>query len=148
MIVHTIIQIYKDSHSSTRSEHMFEPLDFHSPLPLYAQLVERIERLIISGDLATGDRLPTTRELAGELRINFNTVARAYRILAKAGLVTTLRGRGSTIQMASYGRQGEEKKSDPLRILASNFVSMSRQLGYTPKEIVETVDTLVISEDE
>jgi DNA-binding transcriptional regulator YhcF (GntR family) len=127
---------------------MFEPLDFHSPLPLYAQLVERIERLIISGDLATGDRLPTTRALAGELRINFNTVARTYRILAKAGLVTTLRGRGSTIQMASYGRQDEGKKNDPLRILARNFVSMSRQLGYTPQEIVETVDTLVISEDE
>ena len=127
---------------------MFEPLDFHSPLPLYAQLVERIERLIINGDLATGDRLPTTRAWASELRINFNTVARAYRILAKAGLVTTLRGRGSTIQMASYGTQDEENESDPLRILARNFVSMSRQLGYTPQEIVETVDTLVISEDE
>ena len=127
---------------------MFEPLDFHSPLPLYAQLVERIERLIINGDLATGDRLPTTRAWASELRINFNTVARAYRILAKAGLVTTLRGRGSTIQMASYGTQDEENKSDHLRILARNFVSMSRQLGYTPQEIVETVDTLVISEDE
>ena len=127
---------------------MFEPLDFHSPLPLYAQLVERIERLIINGDLATGDRLPTTRAWASELRINFNTVARAYRILAKAGLVTTLRGRGSTIQMASYGTQDEENKSDTLRILARNFVSMSRQLGYTPQEIVETVDTLVISEDE
>ena len=127
---------------------MFEPLDFHSPLPLYAQLVERIERLIINGDLATGDRLPTTRAWASELRINFNTVARAYRILAKAGLVTTLRGRGSTIQMASYGTQDEENKSDPLRILARNFVSMSRQLGYTPQEIVETVDTLVVGEDE
>ena len=127
---------------------MLEPLDFHSPLPLYAQLVERIERLIISGDLATGDRLPTSRALAGELRINFNTVARAYRILAKAGLVTTLRGRGSTIQMASYGRQDEGKKSDPLRILARNFVSMSRPLGSPPQEIVVTVNTLVISEDE
>ena len=127
---------------------MFEPLDFHSPLPLYAQLVERIERLIINGDLATGDRLPTTRALAGELRINFNTVARAYRILAKTGLVTTLRGRGSTIQMASHGRKDEGEKDDSLRILARTFVSMTRQLGYTPQEILETVDTLVISEDE
>ncbi len=127
---------------------MFEPLDFHSPLPLYAQIVERIERLIINGDVAAGDRLPTTRALAGELRINFNTVARAYRILAQAGLVTTLRGRGSTIQMASHGRKGEGEKDDSLRILARNFVSITRQLGYTPQEILDTVDTLVISEDE
>jgi GntR family transcriptional regulator len=127
---------------------MFEPLDFHSPLPLYAQIVERIERLILGGDLAAGDRLPTTRALAGELRINFNTVARAYRILAQAGLVTTLRGRGSTIQMSSRGREDEEEKYDRLRILARNFVSMTRQLGYTPQEIEETIDTLVKGEDE
>jgi len=127
---------------------MFEPLDFHSPLPLYTQLVERIQRLILNGDLTAGDRLPTTRALAGELRINFNTVARAYRILAQAGLVTTLRGRGSTIQMASHRRQDEEEKDAPLRTLARNFVSMARQLGYTPQEIVETVDTLVVGEDE
>ena len=127
---------------------MLEPLDFHSPLPLYAQLVERIERLIISGDLAAGDRLPTTRALAGELRINFNTVARAYRILAQAGLVTTLRGRGSTIQMASHGRQDEGEKDDPLRILTRSFVSMTRQLGYSPQQIVKTVATLVKDEGE
>jgi len=127
---------------------MFEPLDFHSPLPLYAQLVERIERLIIGGDLAVGDRLPTTRALAIELKINFNTVARAYRILAKAGLVTTLRGRGSTIQMASHGRRDEGEKDDPLRILTRSFVSMTRQLGYTPNEILESVDIIVKSEGE
>ena len=127
---------------------MLEPLDFHSPLPLYAQLVERIERLIISGDLSAGDRLPTTRALAGELRINFNTVARAYRILAQAGLVTTLRGRGSTIQMASHGRQDEGEKDDPLRILTRSFVSMTRQLGYSPQQIVRTVDSLVKDEGE
>ncbi len=127
---------------------MFEPLDFHSPLPLYAQLVERIERLIMGGDLAAGDRLPTTRALASELKINFNTVARAYRILARAGLVTTLRGRGSTIQMSSQGRRDVGEKDDPLRILARNFVSMTRQLGYTPQEIMETVDTLITGEGE
>jgi GntR family transcriptional regulator len=127
---------------------MFDPLDFHSPLPLYAQIVERIERLIISGDLAAGDRLPTTRALAGELRINFNTVARAYRNLAQAGLVTTLRGRGTTIQMASHERQNEGVKEDSLRILARNFVSMARQLGYTPKKIMETVDIIIKGDGE
>ena len=127
---------------------MFDPLDFHSPLPLYAQIVERIERLIISGDLAAGDRLPTTRALAGELRINFNTVARAYRNLAQAGLVTTLRGRGATIQMASHERQNEGVKEDSLHILVRNFVSMARQLGYAPQEIVETVDIIVKGDGE
>ncbi len=140
--------MYNNTNSVTEYEHMFEPLDFHSPLPLYAQLVGRIERLIISGDLAAGDRLPTTRALAGELGINFNTVARAYRNLARAGLVTTLRGRGATIQMASHERQDEGGIEDPLRVLARNFVSMTRQLGYTPQEIGETVDNILYGEGE
>ena len=122
---------------------MYEPLDFHSPLPLYAQLVGRIEQLILSGDLTPGDRLPTTRALADALGINFNTVARAFRILARAGLVTTLRGRGATIQMTNRKRQGGTPKEDPIRILAKNFVSLTRQLGYTPQEIVEAVDAII-----
>ncbi len=127
---------------------MFEPLDFRSSIPLYVQLVGRIDRLLSSGDLTEGDRLPTTRALADELGINFNTVARAYRIMARAGKITTLRGRGATVQMTGTQAKIEGVAEDPLRILASNFVTTTRQLGFDPEEIAEAVNNVIEAEDE
>jgi GntR family transcriptional regulator len=52
-------------------------LDFRSNMPIYLQIVEQIEGLLLSGDLSPGDQLPTVRQLASELAVNFNTVARS-----------------------------------------------------------------------
>jgi GntR family transcriptional regulator len=69
-------------------------VDPSSHLPLYQQIVEQIERQVSEGVLVAGARLPSVRDLALELRINPNTVARAYREMERAGLVFTERGRG------------------------------------------------------
>jgi GntR family transcriptional regulator len=60
-------------------------LDFRSGLPIYAQIVNQIQSLLANGLLKPGDQLPTVRALAHELHVNFNTVARAYRLLDEAG---------------------------------------------------------------
>jgi len=77
----------------------FSPLalDFRSGVPIYTQIVEQIQDRVWSGALRPGDQLPTVRQLASELRVNFNTVARAYRILDEAGLISTQQGRGTYI---------------------------------------------------
>ena len=62
-------------------------LDFHSGLPIYTQIVNQIQSQLANGRLKPGDQLPTVRALAQELRVNFNTVARAYRILDEARMV-------------------------------------------------------------
>jgi GntR family transcriptional regulator len=67
-------------------------LDFRSGIPIYLQVVERFKEFIASGRLAPGDQLPTVRSLALELRVNFNTVARAYRILDEVGIISTQQG--------------------------------------------------------
>jgi len=72
-------------------------LDFRSGSPIYLQIVEQVRRLLISGELQPGDQLPTVRQLAAELRVNFNTVARAYRMLDEARLISTQQGRGTYI---------------------------------------------------
>jgi len=72
-------------------------LDFHSGAPIYLQIVEQIRQMVINGDLAPGDQLPTVRQLAAEIRVNFNTVARAYRMLDEARLISTQQGRGTYI---------------------------------------------------
>ena len=69
-------------------------LDPTSRDPIYRQLTEQVERLVAGGELVDGDRLPSVRELALELRINPNTVARAYRDLEQEGVVVRQHGRG------------------------------------------------------
>ena len=70
-------------------------LDFRSGVPVYIQLVEQVQAHLSRGNLKSGDQLPTVRQMASELRVNFNTVARAYRMLDEAGLISTQQGRGT-----------------------------------------------------
>src|SRR6202142_3790069 len=72
-------------------------LDFKSGLPIYTQIMNQIEQQVSGGTLKSGAQLPTVRALASELRINFNTVARAYRLLDEAGVISTQQGRGTYI---------------------------------------------------
>ena len=72
-------------------------LDFHSGLPIYTQIVNQVQSQLANGMLKPGDQLPTVRALAQELRVNFNTVARAYRILDEARIISTQQGRGTFI---------------------------------------------------
>ena len=72
-------------------------LDFRSGLPIYIQIMNQIENQVLGGTLKPGDQLPTVRALASELRVNFNTVARAYRMLDEARIISTQQGRGTYI---------------------------------------------------
>ena len=75
----------------------FLTLDHRHPTPLYAQLERGIRAAIATGRLAAGDQLPTVRELAVELKVNANTVARVYLDLERAGVLQTRRGIGTFV---------------------------------------------------
>lgn len=72
-------------------------IDLDDRRPLTDQIVDRLRYAIASGQLRPGDPLPPIRQLAGDLGIHFNTVARAYRALETKGLVRTVRGRGTRV---------------------------------------------------
>ena len=72
-------------------------LDLQSKVPIYIQIVEQVKGLVMSGVLRPGEQLPTVREMAADLRINFNTVARAYRMLHEQGVISTQQGRGTYV---------------------------------------------------
>lgn len=76
---------------------MLITVDPASPQPLFEQVAGAVRLAILTGRLTTGDRLPTTRDLAASLDLNVNTVLRAYRDLAAEGLVELRRGRGATV---------------------------------------------------
>lgn len=72
-------------------------LDFRSQEPIYVQIARQMKAMVSDGLLKPGDQLPTVRQLAIDLRINFSTVARAYHILDEQRLISTQRGRGTYI---------------------------------------------------
>jgi len=75
-------------------------IDLESAIPIVEQVHAEIRQAIAAGLLQPGDSLPTVRQLAQDLGINLNTVARAYRLLESDGLVTSIRGRGSVVRSA------------------------------------------------
>jgi GntR family transcriptional regulator len=72
-------------------------IDPRSGVPIYVQLVEQVKRSVAIGALAAGERLPTVKQLAVDLTVNPNTVARAYRDLEREGVIETSPGRGSFV---------------------------------------------------
>jgi GntR family transcriptional regulator len=73
---------------------MFIQINFKSGMPVYLQVVDQIKAAAASGALKTGDPLPCIRPLAEELRVNRNTIAKAYSELEKLGVIETQQGRG------------------------------------------------------
>jgi DNA-binding transcriptional regulator YhcF (GntR family) len=73
-------------------------IDLESSVPLEEQIRQQIRRAIARGDVRRGDTLPSVRQLAGDLGIHWNTVARAYRRLRDEGLLVVGRGRGVTVR--------------------------------------------------
>ncbi len=93
-----------------------------SQVPLHDQLVSGLRGLIAAGKLARGDELPPVRQLAADLGINLNTVARAYRELTDAGLLASVRGRGTVVISCverSLGPKAEEKRRVEAAIAAA-----------------------------
>ncbi len=115
-------------------------LDFRSGEPIYLQLVRQIEQLVAQGDLKTGTQLPTVRELATELRINFNTVARAYRLLDDVGLISTQRGRGTYIWELPSVETTQKLRQHTLEELARRFVEDAAALGFSHDDLHGVVD--------
>lgn len=114
-------------------------LDFRSGIPIYLQVVERIKERIADGRLKPGDQLPTVRALAQELRVNFNTVARAYRILDEARIISTQQGRGTYILELPPPEVSEELRRQALRALVHRTLTEAERLGAAPDEILRLV---------
>jgi GntR family transcriptional regulator len=115
-------------------------LDFRAEEPIFLQIANQVQALVSQGALKAGDQLPTVRELAIDLRINFSTVARAYRILDKQRLISTQRGRGTYIWEQDGQTQAGEAAAAPgpeqeLTALAQKFLYEALESGHTPQQI-------------
>jgi GntR family transcriptional regulator len=110
-------------------------LDFRSGIPIYLQVVERFKEFIASGRLTPGDQLPTVRSLALELRVNFNTVARAYRILDEVGIISTQQGRGTYVMNNPPPEVSEKIRQKALKALTQRYLADAERFGASPEEL-------------
>ena len=117
-------------------------LDFSSGTPIYVQIVDQVRALLLSGGLKPGDQLPTVRQLASELRVNFNTIARAYRLLDEARLISTQRGRGTYLLDADAADDSEILRRDPIEVQVKTLIQSLVIQGYSVDEIRQTMENL------
>ena len=115
-------------------------IDFRSGQPIYVQITDQIRQLVASGELKEGDQLPTVRQLATELRVNFNTVARAYRLLDEAGLISTQQGRGTYIWETPGEVTLQKLRQQSLESLTRRYLVDAASLGVSPEEVAESID--------
>jgi GntR family transcriptional regulator len=103
--------------------------------PIYSQIAKQVGRAIAKGQLSTGDKLPPVRKLAAELVINPNTVARAYEVLERAGLLTTKTGSGTFVSDPKL-RSGDAADMNMLAERMDTFIGRGLNLGFEDKELL------------
>jgi GntR family transcriptional regulator len=114
-------------------------LDFSSGLPAYLQIVRGLERQATRGRLRPGDQLPTVRALADSLGLNFNTVARAYRLLQQDGVVSAQRGRGTYV-IGKPAASTPRARRQALATMTTQFIEQARGFRFSESEIAAAVD--------
>ena len=111
-------------------------IEIHSGIPAYKQVVHYIQAAIAAGQLREGEQLPTIRALHQKLKLNPNTIAKAYRELEVAGLITGQRGSGSFVAPPrEVVKTSPKVKQEKLAELYERFAAEARSFGIQPGDI-------------
>lgn len=111
-------------------------LDYRDKRPIYEQVVDKLERLIVAGGLEVNFKMPSVRQLAMELSVNPNTIQRAYVQLEQDGYIYTVTGRGSFVAHESEWRSGKEAElTKELRELFGR----AKEAGLSYEKILRTL---------
>jgi GntR family transcriptional regulator len=116
-------------------------LDPKSGVPYYRQIIDQIRYGIAAGHFKVGDQLPTVRALAVELKVNLNTVNKAYKELEIQNILETQQGTGTFIGAAGVSIPDRERKSK-LESICREFLSIAFSYGFNTDEIVREIHSL------
>ncbi|HEX6989940.1 MAG TPA: GntR family transcriptional regulator [Bacillota bacterium] len=120
-------------------------MDLDPERPIYLQIIEAFRLAVARGALAPGDQIPSQRDLAQQLRVNPNTVQRAYREMEYLGLVETRRGMGTFI--SPDPERWQKVREETIDAELARFIEIMVQLGCTREQIVDLVSRAVDSLD-
>ena len=113
-------------------------IDDSNGIPIWLQLRNRLIYLITSGHYHTGDKLPTMREMAVELGINYNTESKVYQDIERDGYIVSRRGRGTFVS-DSY-LQSQDAADNQAESLTDAFIQQCRELGVPREDILSLVE--------
>lgn len=107
------------------------------PMPLYAQLTRAIRFAIATGRLQVGEQLPTVRQLAVELRVNANTVAKVYAELERSGILETRRGVGTFVSARQFAMSHHQEHEKHLKELVDRFTEEAGAMGFSLDDLLD-----------
>jgi len=122
-------------HTVDREDFMFLTVDATDKRPLYQQIVDGVKALIARGDLREGATLPSVRQVAGDLGVNLNTIAVAYRRLQEEGFLAIRHGTGTVVLSRRARAVEEEELLQPLRTALTQLILA----GRSDREIITAV---------
>jgi GntR family transcriptional regulator len=120
-------------------------IDPRDPTPIYAQIERALRAAIAAGRLKAGDQLPTVRELAVDLRVNANTVARVYGELERSGVLETRRGVGSFVSASPAKARPPAEHQRRLRAFVTRALADAAGAGFSPEEVIAEVTDYIRS---
>jgi GntR family transcriptional regulator len=118
----------------------FLTINKNSSVPIYVQIVDQVESMVSVGMLSAGDRLPSIRAVAEYHRIDYNTVARAYTELDRAGIIRTARGVGTHVTDSLSDDALKASRQSKLLETVSKDIKDLIALGFTVDEIRTAFD--------
>ena len=119
-------------------------LDYSSGIPIYRQIIDQIRFGIASGQLKLGEQLPTVRALAVELKVNLNTVSKAYKELEIKNILETQQGTGTFISKTDHVVP-EKKREDKLKEICTQFSSVVLSYGFSLNEVIRELKNIETS---
>ena len=111
------------------------------PMPLYAQLTRAIQFAIATGKLRSGEQLPTVRQLAVELRVNSNTVAKVYAELERSGVLETRRGVGTFVSARHFAASHRDEHEKHLTELIDRFLEEAGAMGFSLDDLLDQLQS-------
>src|SRR5262245_778432 len=118
---------------------MFFHIDPHNGLPIYDQIVRQIKFAVAGGVLRSGEMVSSVRELARELAINPNTIARAYRQLQDDGVLVSVRGTGLEVATGA-GQRCRDERLKLIRTRLRQVLTEAKQSRLDPQGLRELVE--------
>jgi GntR family transcriptional regulator len=127
------------------------PIDFKlhtdSASPLSEQLKHQIELAVARGDLVKGEAMPSTRQLAKELKINPNTIGKAFQALVQTGTLSSQPGKGYFVAAQSQ-RYSKAEIERQINAAAEQFIVSTRPLGISKARLLSALDSLIPEDSE
>ena len=118
-------------------------VDPRSGVPIYLQVIEQVKRSVALGILAAGEQLPTVKQLALDLTINPNTVAKAYKELERDGVIETAAGKGSFVRSDGSVESVKSAASDVARDVIESAVREAKSIGLGADDIRSLIESAI-----